>query len=744
MNRALRRLVAAEEETRREKRQRLQQILKQRIADAAVASSIGSGSATSTPAPTSVAETDAATQDKKPATANGHATDDEEEEVIEQQKLLASASAHWRCVEDSQQAVCSALNRRQTLLAIGEKDGRISIWDNTTVRVITKELDPTSIVLPVVTEAGDATTKEEEKQERDNGGDDEAPSAKRVKTARGDQQEGDDQDGSADGDSATNEEVSVDGHEDGSVEADEEEDMGGAAMDVDEIGSVEDTVSVDETAVDEDLGDGDEEEVDVDGPGGSLDVASDETQPATQSRKLSDGGGLSFEELKTVKGMLKHVVSLAWSCDSSLVFAGCEEKSTRRGRLCVWDAESAWLLATFSFDGAVNALSAHPTNPYLVVVCSYSALPVLLNVRSREMIELAVPIVNSTLTVTPPPNSRHPSLVVNCRYGMSGRFLYCATSKSTVAILDSISLACLDVRYLSVLIQFVDLAVNPQETALAFTSSKGIHEFAIQGVVDTKPSLQEVRLHATGAVRAPWALCCFSSDGGYVVGMPIVRHRHVGESGLYTWHRGTGRVQHNLGVKDGVNSISWDVRRDAILVVSCAGAIHVLEETFTTEWPGTMYPAGFRLVTDNEMDMEAIERELEEGQVDSTSQEMAESRSSNGEPEFGRAVDVFSMRKDEDEYETLLPSVENERLYIPSIPIPQNVKRHHQHDFHIERHFGLGQSVFEPLKSAIKKPSSSSLSKKSKKSAPSGTVTTVSSKSKSKSKSIFSSKKRRR
>lgn len=402
-----------------------------------------------------------------------------------------------------------------------------------------------------------------------------------------------------------------------------------------------------------------------------------------------------------------------------------------------------------SFDGAINYVSAHPGEPDVVLVSYHNALPVRLNVRTRETTRLEhVPTANPILNTTVPANSRHPSLVVAAKFGTTGAWIYCVSSKSTVAILDSATLACVHSATLSVVVQFIDVSVDYRETALLLTSAKGIHEFAIRStesdaatVVDTvvngregdtsslssisslsppTRALSEVRLYSTGAVRAPWALCCFSDDERFVVGLPVVRHRHVGESGLYTWHRVTGKVQHNAGVKDGVNAVVWDTRRDSILAVSTTGALFVFEEEFTTTWSGPMYPPGYRLITDNELHAAAMDAEL--AAAESAKREaMATATAADDE-----VIDVFTI----DEEPTigpvsaqrapmphlatrLEPTVANELVYIPAIPIAHHYHhRKHHHAFHgghaynEEKHFGLGQSIFEPLKVAAKpKPS---------------------------------------
>lgn len=384
-------------------------------------------------------------------------------------------------------------------------------------------------------------------------------------------------------------------------------------------------------------------------------------------------------------------------------------------------------------------MSAHPGDPDLVVVSYYNSLPVLLNVRTCTSTRLNVPLANPTINTTVPANSRHPSLIVSAKFGTTGAWIYCATSKSTLAIFETATLACLDSITLPVLIQFIDLAIDYRETALLVTSSKGIHEFAIRKPDDTveiggdgdsepqhhkTPSLCETRAYATGAVRAPWALCCFSDDESFVVGMPVVRHRHVGENGLYTWNRATGRVQHNPGVKDGVNSLAWDTRRDSILAVSTTGALFVLEEEFKTTWSGPMYPAGYRLVTDNELHVAAMDAELEV-----ITRAKQKPIGATGDANEEEVIDIFTIEEPRlgpasaqkqpmAHLEVRLdPQVKDELVYIPSIPIAHHHKKHYHafqggHPYNEEKHFGLGQSIFEPLKVPVKAKSNSRPKKK--------------------------------
>ncbi|RLN43747.1 hypothetical protein BBJ28_00023046, partial [Nothophytophthora sp. Chile5] len=425
-----------------------------------------------------------------------------------------------------------------------------------------------------------------------------------------------------------------------------------------------------------------------------------------------------------VKSSLKVVTQCAWSCDARWLFAGCEEKSTRRARLCVWDVEAAALVSAFCFDAAITSLSPHPHDPKLLLVSYCNFRPALLNVRSGDRTPLSnVSLENSRFTQpTPPANSRHPSLLCCARYGRSGKRIYCVTSRSTLAILDAVTLECVDSAELTVLVQFVDLSVDLRETALLVTSSKGIHEFSMDPAVGKM--LSEVSLHSTGAVRAPWAVCGFSGDEDFVVGTPVVRHRHVGENGLYTWPRGSvlGKTtaQHNVGVKDGVLALAWDRKRESVLAVSTTGALYVLEETFTTTWPGPMYPAGFRLVTDNERHVTAFDVDKEEHK-----------RGKEKLTEVARRspIDVFTVQPPEmefpDECKQLAESHrQDELLYLPAIPIAHYHRRHLQPfqgpAYHEDKHFGLGQSVFEPLKGALGKPKAASRSKKGKSRSKSG------------------------
>ncbi|OWZ07482.1 hypothetical protein PHMEG_00020123 [Phytophthora megakarya] len=698
---ALRRVVHAEEQHQADRR-------RQQHAQAASASSCASNAATPTPevaveASQSTAEGDKpaestlpviSSEDNKvsePRTEDTHAEDPEDDDDYLQKHLLSRPTSAWTCLEDTQQANCLALNAPHTLMAVGERDGRVTIWDNTTIRVITRELDPTLIALPVEatnekTSQDAANAKKDDGEKKTKADADaelialpvEATNEKTSQDAANVKKD--------DGEKKTKADADAEGsgeNDDASVEDDEDERT-------EDAGSVEEDVATEEEAETEDNNE------------------SEETKTEDEA-DTAGGVALTLADLRVVKTALKVVSQCAWSCDSRWLFAG--------------------------FDGTITALSAHPRDPKLVIVSFWNSRPVLLDVISGERTELEnVPLENTEVAQpTPQNNSRHPVLASCARYGRSGKRIYCATSKSTLAVLDAATLQCLDSLKLTVIIQFVDLCVNLREDAMLLTSSKGIHEFVMESALESEMSkdnvveipatvteehplgLREVALHSTGAVRAPWAVCCFSGGEEFVVGTPVVRHRHVGENGLFTWHRastlGKTTAQHNVGVKDGVLALAWDRSRQSVLSVSTSGALHVLEEQFTTTWPGAMYPADFRLITDNELHLEVFDRDIDERKRD---------KEKLTEAAKDAPVDVFTVQSpskefpDESDFSgASLPKSEFDKpCYIPAIPIAHYHRRHlHQLQgsaYNEDKHFGLGQSVFEPLKGALGKQKKSS------------------------------------
>ncbi|CAI5733301.1 unnamed protein product [Peronospora destructor] len=694
-NKALRRVVHAEERQQEDRR-------RQQLAQAASAASSASTSADLSShlvveAAQFVSEDETSlTRGRFVASSNENKvlepTKDVEEEDKDnddylQKHLLSRPTSSWSCLEDTQQANCLALNTSHSLMAVGERDGRVTIWDNTTIRVITRELDPTLIALPTVELIEDA--------DKLNGQEEET-----VKTESG---------------AKKKKKISLRDGEKGVKKY-------GTSVEDEGEARTEDVVSVEESVATEE-----EEKVDAD------EDNTQESKEATvedEGDTIEEGAVLTLADLRVVRSALKVVSQCCWSCDSRWLFAGCEEKSTRRARLCVWNVEAATLVSAFEFNGTITSLSAHPLDPKMVVVSYWNSRPVLLNIVSGERTVLeSVPLENAEVTQpTPQSNSRHPVLASCARYGHSGKRIYCATSKSTLAVLDAVTLQCLDSFKLNVIIQFVDVCVNLRETALLLTSSKGIHEFVMDSAMelaipkdaqDIKSltaseehplGLREVALHSTGAVRAPWAVCCFSGGEEFVVGTPIVRHRHVGENGLFTWHRASAlrktTGQHNVGVKDGVLALTWDRLRQSVLAVSTSGALHVLEEKFTTTWPGAMYPAGFRLITDNELHLDVFDRDVEERKIEKEKLTEAVKHA---------PVDVFTVKSLRSEFPgecdfagACRPERSFDRLcYIPAIPIAHYHRRHlHQHHdgaYNKDRHFGLGQSVFEPFKDAMDK-----------------------------------------
>lgn len=656
-NQVLRRIVHAEEEQQAERR-------RQQLAQASSSlSSASNGAPTVSDVPVVVSQAattgnesvvavappvptpSAGPESRVDATNEDEAQDDED---YLQKHLLSRPTSTWRCLEDTQQAHCLALNASHTLLAVGERDGRVTIWDNTSLRVITRELDPTLIA--VESPPGEPVENQVDPVARPSppGGD-----------------------GSV-------------AYDDASMEDDDDP--------VEDSASIEDEMDADDEILEKD----------------AKPEAGDEK--ATRRHAL-----LTLADLHVARTALKVVSQCAWSCDSRYLFAGCEERATRRARLCVWNVHAATLEAAFPFDGPITTVSAHSYEPMLVLVSCWNALPVVVNLATGTTTALAsVPLDNPD--VVPPTaqaTSRHPMLATCARYGRSSTRIYCATSKSTLAVLDATTLQCLASLTLPVLIQFVDLCVNWHETALLVTSSKGIHEFTMKkprtrekSVAETSSvDLQEVALHSTGAVRAPWAVCCFSGDEAFVVGTPVVRHRHVGENGLFTWPRASlstkTTAQHNVGVQDGVLALAWDRVRHSVLAVSTSGALHVLEEQFATTWPGAMYPADFRLVTDNEWHLQVFERDADERKRE---KEQMTDRARQAQ------VDVFGVTDPVDEVAEKMerPVGWTEglpRVFLPAIPIAHYHRRAtYQVDgvpYNEDKHFGLGQSVFEPLKGSV-------------------------------------------
>ncbi|POM67927.1 Hypothetical protein PHPALM_15975 [Phytophthora palmivora] len=269
-NQELRRVVHAEEEQQAERR-------RQQLAQAASTSSCASNSTapvSEVPVEASLSTAigdkvsdltapDTSRDDTKPPEAKNEATYVEEQEDDDdylQKHLLSRPTSAWTCLEDTQQANCLALNASHTLMAVGERDGRVTIWDNTTIRVITRELDPTLIAMPAVESPSDEKVKGQDdvNGKTDNG-------AKKNKTDEGDAE------GSGENDDA-------------SVEDEEEERT-------EDAGSVEEDVATEE-----------DEEVETEDNN-----ESEETKTEDEADTAGGGIVLTLADLRVVKTALKVV-----------------------------------------------------------------------------------------------------------------------------------------------------------------------------------------------------------------------------------------------------------------------------------------------------------------------------------------------------------------------------------------------------------------------------------------------------
>lgn len=391
-NAALRRVVRDEEEREREKRAAAQLRLR-REAQRQQQQEAAAGANTTTTVSVVTTTTSSSTTTETTSVNHNNIVDNEEENGDEEEEdegeddddhvqrhLLSRPHSSWSCLEDSQQAFCLAMNRQRSVFAVGERDGRVSIWDNVAMRVITRELDPTLVAVPethpsVESSSGDGV--EVETREGVGGG----TTERRTTTEREATSSGDDATLEDDGDGDEEEAVTND---DGSVEAEdneennEEEDENEEERDDEDNDREADGNTEEEEEEDNDRDDDRDDDRDHDRDDSkktvattpertvsavesveALDDTAQEPTVAPQSTVATgspadDGdshvrAGLSVEELRVVKTLLKVVTCCAWSCDTRWLFAGCEEKSNRRGRLCVWDVAAATIFATFRY-----------------------------------------------------------------------------------------------------------------------------------------------------------------------------------------------------------------------------------------------------------------------------------------------------------------------------------------------------------------------------------------------------------
>jgi hypothetical protein len=364
-------------------------------------------------------------------------------------------------------------------------------------------------------------------------------------------------------------------------------------------------------------------------------------------------------------------------------------------------------------------VSGHPKDPNIVLLSVHNSEPILLNVVTNSTKKLNLPFAEEIATSTASTNSsKNPYLLVCAKYGRSGKKIYCLSSKSTLSIYDSQTLDCIsnisdDNTLPSV--PNVDISITRDESHLICTTSKGVLEF------NTKNLSEEPKVYATGSVRAPWSICCYSGDENFVVGLPVQRLRYVGEQGFYSWNRRSFRMQHNMGLKDGISTIEWEPLKQSLIAISSTGGLFYLEEDFKSNWAGPMYPAGFRLLTDNEWYMEPEDEfDIKPNQDE---HDLSKDKS--------LVVDVFTKSKSLHGFDE--PLEKDELLYLSSIPIFSQFKRHgqvlpvpggSQNNPVEEKTFGF-QSVFEPMPKSLQKAkemalnrwsnTSKTISKKSKK-----------------------------
>lgn len=391
----------------------------------------------------------------------------------------------------------------------------------------------------------------------------------------------------------------------------------------------------------------------------------------------------------------KYVMTCAWSCDSRRIFSGCEGLH-HKSHLCVWDVATATLIMSISFpSSSITHLSSHPRLPNVVMLCHTNNEPLWLDLDTNVHRPCQYPYKKKEESdPTLPAKSRGGRC--SAIFGSTGDWTYVTTSDGYVAIYQSsnsldTALPCVSAIQTSVAIQTTCISCNKEETALLVTCVKGLLELAIvrdeRDVTEVK--LSEVRLYSSGAVRVPWSVCCFSGVSEMnVMGIPALRQRHVvGENAIYEWNRQNGSAYHGVGVKEGLTTVKYVsaalpdekvdssqhlLNQDTIFAISSSGSLYVYENAFKTGWHGSMYPPGFRVVTDNEVCNSPL--------LDSEDQ--FSSTPVSAEPELLES--------------SLSVGWEKELSLLPSIPVQSTQSRIEDTEPISPVSFGLEHSVFKP------------------------------------------------
>lgn len=340
------------------------------------------------------------------------------------------------------------------------------------------------------------------------------------------------------------------------------------------------------------------------------------------------------KELKS-PGFSAPVTTVSWSKDGRQILSAYANCS-----LSLWDVAKGTKISTVHLPTVVLIARLSPRSLSTCLVCPVASPPLLVDVSTNEKFSLPLTSarVNETGSLGRCKNSVDSANVSSpaaAAFSKLGDLVYVGTARGEILV---VSVETREVvsslqgpggalvkqlqisrngqflftnsndRVLRVYENLVDTnKLHKRQSEAKSIGSAGVvwgnNAVVLESNVVQEPMLKFLKEYQDAVNRCQWKSACFSGNGEYVAGAPLIR----GEHKIHIFSRGFGQLARILeGPKEAVVDLAWHPTRPTVASVSQSGLIYLWAKDYMENW--SAFAPDFKELEDNE---EYVEQEDE-------------------------------------------------------------------------------------------------------------------------------------
>ncbi|KAJ3299433.1 Retinoblastoma-binding protein 5 [Borealophlyctis nickersoniae] len=311
---------------------------------------------------------------------------------------------------------------------------------------------------------------------------------------------------------------------------------------------------------------------------------------------------------RTLRGHAQAITSVSWTKHGRHVLT-----SSRDWNCIYWDLKDGSKEKTVRFGSPIISAHMHPQNGNFFVALPHGDHPVLVVLPETPAAPVERHILRASDDSDPSPGSNPiDAQSTTVCFDPRGQKIYIGTAKGSILIFDAFTRKLNNAVRVAGASAIKNIQFSRKGGNVVVNAADRV--IRVLSVKDEDGTIELVAEHKfqDSVDRNPWAQCCFSVDGEYVIG--AAKHTH----NIYIWDKGSGNLVKMLeGPREGLVDLAWHPQRPIIASVSHYGTIYIWSVNYVQNY--SAFAPSFAELEDNveyeeredEFDVEEEERKPE-------------------------------------------------------------------------------------------------------------------------------------